>query len=117
MRWQIYYGDDSTFSYKDGSPYDAPARDVQVIVQSDPDHLWYTQTGGDYYGWDDRGDGSRWWGVDIFGLFDYLIDPGYKRVLFGRTVTSERFSEIFQRAKADPEWGKKAAFARMERRP
>lgn len=117
MHWQAYYGDNSTFGSHDGSPWVAPARNVQVIIQEDPDHGWYTQSGGDYYVWDDRGDGPRWWGVDIFGLFDYLIDPGHKRVLFGRTVTGQRFGEIFAKAQADPEWGKKAAFRRGERRP
>ncbi len=117
MEWRIYYGDGSTFDDEDGPPELAPARDVQVIVVHDDDVLWATQTGSDYYVWDDRGSGSRWWGVDKFGLYDYLIEPGYKIVLFGRTIANEEFAEIFKRAKEDPTWGKKATFKRKERRP
>jgi hypothetical protein len=117
FRWRIYYGDDSTFSNLEGTIWEVPPRDVQVIIQTDRDHGWASQTGSDYYVWDNRGDGERWWGVDIFGLFDYLLEPGPRKVLFGRTVTSERFGEIFRRAKADPGFERKTAFRRQERRP
>lgn len=118
MRWCIYYGDDSTFSIEDGTAWIAPALDVQVIVIEDKDHGWRTQTGSDYYVYDVRGSEPAWWGVDIFGMFEYLFTrPGYKRVLAGRTLTSERYSEIFKRAKEDPNFGKKTAFRRRERKP
>jgi len=117
MKWKIYYGDDSTFSDQDGTPWIAPARDVQVIVMTSKDHGWRTQAGSDYYVWDDRGNGARWWGVDQFGMYDYLLDPGYKRVLFGRTVTSDRFSEIYSRASVDPDFPKKTSNANKERKP
>lgn len=110
--FRIYYGDNTTYS---GPPELAPARDVQVIIQPDDDHGWASQTGADYYVWDERGDGPRWWGVDKFGLYDYLISPGFKKVLFGRTVTSERYQHIFFRAKRDA--GSKTAFRRRERKP
>ena len=117
MNWKIYYGDGTTFSDQDGTPFIAPARDVQVIVMNDKNHAWRTQAGNDYYVWDDRGDGARWWGVDQFGMYDYLIDPGYKRVLFGRTVTSNQFDNIFRLASNDPDFPKKTAFANRERKP
>jgi len=117
VNWKIYYGDDSTFSDQDGSPWCAPARNVQVIVMSDKDHGWRTQAGDDYYVWDCRDGETRWWGLkDRFGLYDYLIEPGYKRVLFGRTITSDRFSVIFKRASNDPDFPKKTAFANKERK-
>ena len=117
MKWKIYYGDRSTFSDQDGSPWVAPARDVQVIVISDPNHGWRTQAGFDYYVWDCRAGETRWWGVDQFGFYDYLIEPGVKRVLFGRTTTSKGFSEIFKLASNDPDFPDKTAFANKERKP
>jgi hypothetical protein len=68
---------------------------VQVILQNDPERGPYFQSGADYYVW--RGD--HWRGVDIFGLFDYLLDSGL--VLFGRTITNAEYIKIYQRAKGD----------------
>lgn len=118
MGWKIYYGDGTTYSSNQGGPDEAPARNVQVIVLSDKYHGWYTQAKSDYYVWDERGEGEmRWWGVDIFGLYDYMIEPGWKRVLYGRTLTSDRFQEIFKMAMQDEEFPKKTAFDPAERRP
>jgi hypothetical protein len=117
MRWKIFYGDGSTYDSEQGGPELAPARDVQVIINEDSEYLWATQTSSDYYVWDNRTGELRWWGVDKFGLYDYLIEPGWKIVLFGRTISNEEYAAIFQRAKNDPEWGKKASFRRRERRP
>lgn len=114
--WAIYYGDDSVCTSQDYTPDRVPARNVQVITIADVNHGWLTQTGSDYYVWDDRDNGHRWWGVDIFGLYDYLIEPGYKRVLFGRTVTSNRFDEIFRRANGDMQANKTGFYVR-ERKP
>lgn len=79
------------FSYEGNNP---PARGVQVIVQED-DSGPYMTTGADYYIWRE----DRWVGVDIFGLFDYLIESGL--VLFGRTITNDEYREILQRAKVE----------------
>ena len=112
MSWKVYYSDDSTFSSEDGSPWIVPARDVQIIVQDHPEVRVELVTGGDYYVWMSSGNRAYWWGVDIFGLFDYLIEPGYKRVLFGRTLTREEYGKIIQKANID-----KAGWLPTERRP
>ena len=117
IKWRVYYGDGSTFSDHNGSAWSAPGRDVQVIVLADSNHGWRTQAGDNYYVWDNRGDDHRWWGVDDFGLFDYLIDPGYKRVLFGRRISNQEFSEIFKRASVDDDIPHKTSFAHQERKP
>jgi len=115
--WKIYYGDGSTFSSREGTPWRAPGVDVQVIVMNDDNHGWRTQAGDDYYVWDCRGGETRWWGVDKFGLWEYLfIQTGYKRALAGKTTTSERFSEIFKRASEDPDFPKKTSYASKERK-
>lgn len=82
-----------------------PARDVQVILQED-DKGPYFQSGADYYVWWDE----RWLGVDLFGLFDYLMDSGL--VLFGRTITNEEYQAIYQEAKVE-----KRTWRPNERRP
>lgn len=98
------------YFYPDGLIYEGdnpPARGVQVIVQSDEDGPYMT-TGADYYIW--REDMGGWLGVDIFGLFDFLIESGL--VLFGRTISNAEYRDIFQRAKLE-----KNTWKRNERRP
>lgn len=102
---RIYYGDGTT--YEGDRP---PARDVQVILQHDPERGPYFQSGFDYYVWKDAPAPGRWMGCDIFGLYDYLIDSGI--VLFGRTVTNAEYNAIYQRAKGD-----KKTFLPGERHP
>ena len=96
MSWTIYYGDGSTYS---GLIEQVPTRDVQVIVQSCPNSGWAMQHTHDYYVW--RDDMNEWRGTDDFGLWDYLARDGWKRVLFGRTLSIDEFNAIFQRAKKD----------------
>ena len=109
-QWKVYYSDGSTFV---GAVEEAPARDIQVIVQLSKDHGWQAVSGDDYYIW--RGD--RWIGVDHFGMYDYLIEPGWKRVLCGRTISNAEFNTIWQQAMNDPEMPKKTAFGSRERKP
>jgi len=113
MDWKIYYGDGTTFSRNDGDPGEAPARDVQVIAQSSREHGWTAWSGRDYYIWRD----GQWFGVDLFGLYDYLVEPGWKRVLFGRTLVRAEYDLVWQRMMADPELPEKTAFHKGERRP
>ena len=56
-----------------------------------------TATGCDYYVLDNRDNTEhRWFGVNIFGLFDYLMESGL--VLFGRTLPAKRYREILEQA-------------------
>ena len=90
--YRIYYGDGSMFTQGDGIP---PARDVQVIVQEHSDVGWHTQSRYDYYIWMD----GRYVGVDLFGLYDWLLERG--DVLFGRTMTRRVFDRVMAQAVAD----------------
>lgn len=104
--WRIYYGDGSVYSSNNGGLQIAPKRDVQVVVYTDPevgrvvlsmrDFYWLAE-----YGWD---------GGDIFGLWDYLSQPGSKVVLFGRAVRTPRYREILSRALIDSDFPKKSAW-------
>lgn len=106
MRWRIYYGDGSVYSEQDGSPFEAPTTNVQVIAQSDTSSatgriLIHTRlTGEGYYCW--RDDGYGWDNHDQAGFFDYLFNyRGPKAVIFGRTILTEKYLAIVGRAAAE----------------
>jgi hypothetical protein len=114
MTWQIYYGDGSTFGggFPQSDPEEAPTRNVQAIVQEDPDVGWVILSTHDYYVWRD----DRWFACNGFdGLADYLMSDGWKKVLFGRTLPHDEYKAVYERAKAD--WGEKKGFKRGERKP
>jgi hypothetical protein len=91
----IYYDDGSTY---DGPPEDAPGLGVQVIVcQVDGQSKFVV--GADFYCW--HADDGQWWGADVFGLMDHLQQPGWKRVLFGRTISNADHGRIMARAMED----------------
>jgi len=117
MKWIIHYAKGRTFTDQDGSAFDAPPRGVLLIAMEDPDHGRFHQCGTDYYVWDDRGDGDRWWGVDHFGLYDYLEEPGPKKVIFGRTLTNREFNRVYREAEAHGYIPAHTAFASRERKP
>jgi len=116
MKWVVYYSDDMTISSEDATPWSIERRaDVQVIIQGGGRKSWVTVCGDHFYVWDDRGSGPKWWGVDRFGFDHYLLQPGYKCVLFGTSIDNDRFREIFNRAYN--EMGEKHTFDRKERKP
>lgn len=109
MYYRIYYGDGSIFEAPgDGGPEITPARNVQVIIQIDVETGPYFQTSTHYYVWWDE----RWLGVDEHGLYDYMIEPGWKRVLYGRTITNKEYLAIYKRAGID-----KQTWRPWERKP
>lgn len=105
MEWRVYYDDGSTFDSDDGSVQDVPALGVQAVVCHDrcPDSATGRMVAHrfDFYWYE----GPEWFGGDLFGLFDYLVRPGMKKVVFGRSmaVTSEH-QRIIDRACGDPDF-------------
>ncbi len=86
--------------YSDGSTHDGPnpgTRDVQAILQLNDENQPIITALADYYILRD----GVWVGVDLFGLFDYLLETG--QVLFGRTVSNTKFNQAIARALADRE--------------
>lgn len=100
LNWRVYYPDGSTFDSTQGGPEDAPALGVQATVCS-LEGVPITNTRADFYWWEPFG----WVGGDIFGLMQYLQEPGWKRVLFGRTITNARHDEIIAKASHDKDFG------------
>lgn len=124
LKWKIYYSDhakdhDTSVSSEQATPFSITRRaDVQVIVFESHDHKWRTLSGYDYYYWDSKEREARWWGVDIFGLHHYLLQPGHKCVLFGTIIDKDRFNEIFNMAREDMLFLQpKVIFANDERQP
>jgi hypothetical protein len=100
-RWRIYYGDWTTFSDRDGTPFSAPQTNVQGIVKETPGGPapFKITKGKDAYYWSSI---DGWIGCDTMGMWDYLMQyKGPKAVLFGRTIRDEKFWEIDRRAKAE----------------
>ena len=112
--WRIYYADGSAHDSDQGPAVGELARGVQVILQTDDDLGWATQSGADYYVLR----GGRWFGCDIAGLFDYLMDSGI--VVFGRMIDRGEFDRVFSLAMDDRKLPAKEGFLprRMkERKP
>lgn len=107
--WRIYYGDGSSYY---GDVELAPGRNVQIIVQSSREHGWIART-GDFYVYRP----GMWFAVDQFGLYDYLLEPGWKKVLFGRMLTNDEYNAIWKMVMSDPNLPKKTGFDKGERRP
>lgn len=97
MDYTIYYGNESTYTSDDGPPEQAPKRGVQVIIQGTEDGTDPELLGAmGYYWWDFEHD--LWLSGDVFGFYDYMIQPGEKVVLFGRTLTNKEYQSIRDRA-------------------
>jgi hypothetical protein len=95
--WTIYYGNGSTFSDGDGSPFEAPRRDVQVIVQSDPRVGWRWISGRDYFVWEPERGGWR----ETDDWRDHALDARQPLILFGRWLTDAEWAALFARVKAE----------------
>lgn len=107
IAWKIYYDDGTTYT---GDPFLAPALGVLIVVHPDPEHGRYFRFNHDYYWFEN----NRWEGGDLFGLYDYLMRPGCKKVIFGRIVTNERFGEVYNQAMLDMDFAPKTAHSFRE---
>lgn len=117
-RWRIYYGDGSTFDSEAGGPEDAPAYDVQTIVQADntpePANVGRQVLRlHDWYYW--RVDEGVWVGGDLMGIIDLLLarEP-IIALCQGRRIPVVRYNAIVARAMSDPDFPRKSAGQRGE---
>lgn len=112
LQWRIWYGDGTTFSSAEGSPYYAPRQNVQVIAGADPLVGRYMAAARDAYWWDISA--QRWFGGDRWGEWDYMCQLGPRVVLYGRTVSDDAYNACIAAALADPDFPKKSAIGRAE---
>jgi hypothetical protein len=113
MKWRIWYGDGSDYSDRQGSPFEAPRVDVQVIAQFNEQVGYEVISGGDYFYWEPERGG--WRTTSGFGLYDHLIRCKQPLILFGRHMTDAEWTRLFLKVKA--ELGDKQAWLQGERRP
>lgn len=113
MRWKIFYGDGTSVTDEDCEPENVPKRDVQAITVEDKDRGRRVEYSTDFYIWTDHG----WRGCDQFGFFDYLISPGSKVVLFGRSLSDAEYNKVLHTATHDDYLPAKSAWGELERRP
>jgi hypothetical protein len=89
LKWKIYYGDGLIVDNAQVKPEMVPSLDVQVICEREGRNIILIHS-KDFY-WHEN---DLWTGGDIFGLWDYLSRPGFKKVLFGRTISTDNFNKI-----------------------
>lgn len=95
--WRVYYDDGSTYGPGETVEH-APGEGVIAIAQSDADVGREILHRKDFYYWE-RG---RWFGCDLYGLYDYLRRVGWRKVIAGRNTEYRNYSAIFDRACSDP---------------
>lgn len=100
MRWKVFYIDGSSFSNVEGPPEDAPGGGVLAIAQEDSAVGCEIHHGNDFYAWDQQYDG--WYGLDYFGLTQYLMRPGTKIIKLGEAMSTERYRLLLKDIKKDP---------------
>ena len=93
--WAIHYDDGAVVT--DATPVEAvPSLGVIAITYRDYDGTQRTLAKWDYFCW--NVEAGQWYGADLFGLFDYLIRDGWKRVIFGRTVDNATWQGVMKAA-------------------
>lgn len=113
VEWKIFYGDGRTYS--DGPPEYAPKQNVQVIAVRDEVMGRRLESSEDFYIWTPENGG--WRGANWFRLAEYLMEPGSKVVLFGRTLSDDEYRAVFECASRDCDLPPKSGFSTKERRP
>lgn len=104
MDWKIYYGDGSTFSSDQGTPLDAPAWNIQIILEATHKEGVVRLSGKDYY-WFDQ-DLGQWCAGDFMGVIDYMLRCSSVKV--ARSMRTCDFDALFQVCVDDPDFLKKS---------
>lgn len=117
IAWRVYYDDGRSQDSNLGLEW-IRGEGVQAIVQRDdtPGDIYAVGRellfDADFYCW--RGD--RWFRCDLYGLFDYLRQPGWKKVLAGRTADRAAYKRAVLAAQNDPDFPPKSALQAGEHR-
>jgi hypothetical protein len=97
--WAVYYDDGSTWTDADGPVEDTPGLGAVVVLVQPDEGESFVIVGHDFYCW--HADQGRWWGADQSGVWDYLHRPGWRKVVFGRTVSNADYGAVHARAMRD----------------
>lgn len=112
MDWKIFYSDGTTYN---GSPEFAPKTKVQAIIVKDDLIGRRIESSVDQYIYSPERGG--WRGVDKFALYEYLVESGYKIVLFGSVMIDKDFRELWDKIANDIDLPPKSGNLRSERTP
>ncbi len=107
MRWCVYYVDGSAFSNVNGEPVNAPGGGVLAVVQEDSTVGVLVHHQNDFYCFDEQFGG--WTGMDVYGLTQYLMKPGFKVIKIGEAMSLARYKEMIACIKKDPNLPHKSA--------
>jgi len=113
LGWRVYYGSMVAYDETMGPPELAPAVNVQAIAVADPVVGRYIWSQRDWYWWDH----GQWFGGDFAGLLDYLDQPGWRKVVRGRSLPRAEFERVMAWVLEDPELPAKSGWAEGEARP
>ena len=117
-RWIIFYTDGSTFCSSDGTPWDAPRRDVQCIAYSKDkkDNDYETIQMFDYFYYEkDHGGWNQC--SDLFNMYDHLLRAEYPLVIFGRMLSDTQWSDYYKAVKRYCETNRKYLLGQTDDRP
>lgn len=107
MRWRIHYIGGETFSHLDGNPEAAPGGGVLAVAQEDDVVGAAIHHQNDFYCFGEQFGG--WYGMDVFGLTQYLMRPGLKVVKLGEVMTTSAYRALIDELKKDPDLPTKSA--------
>lgn len=97
--WRVYYTDGSTFDDSDGTPYQAPDREVQFIVQKIEENAQYMiLSGADYYIYEPS---FGWWYTNEDGKQTHLDRDIEHCVKHGAMMDGKKFSALANRVHAE----------------
>ena len=115
MRWTIVYSDGQQFTHADGAPEDAPGTGVLGIGQEEATVGVLAHSGEHFYVWDEEQYGG-WYGLDYYGLAQYIARPGKKIIKMGESISTERFIDFLAALRENPLMPQKSARYPWERR-
>jgi hypothetical protein len=97
MNWLVVYADRQIQGDEHKAVQEIRGSGVLCILQRDRNVGWFLIQGSHYYLWNDVS--QQWYGVGkndtlSAGLTLYLATPGWKKVLFGETVSNKEWNEI-----------------------
>lgn len=107
IRWRVYYVDGKTFSHADGEPQDAPGGGVAAVAQEDDVVGVAIHHQDNFYCFDEQFGG--WCGMDVFGLTQYLMKPGFKIVKLGESMVTADYLRLIDGIRKDPDLPAKSA--------
>lgn len=98
--WKIYYTDGTSFTDQDGSPEDAPAKGVALVLQQEGRCNRRVLKLRDWYRWCPRH--NRWFECDEYDVLKELDNYGKVVARHGEYMLEADFEKILIASHSDP---------------